>query len=155
MTEAVPSLWPNTLRSITQSPRAILRAQASQLKELTGGLLEAEVVVRNVTKSIGENERPRYCELELYIAAPKLNYRQGILIAEHDTPGAYPASVTSWYLSQDRRNPSRDEMPSASCQNQDEFVEAIKKVLQSARLTGFVESLIAQINDAEAVPAPA
>ena len=159
MTEAVPSLWPNTLRAITQSPLAILRAQAAQLKELTGGLLEAEVVVRNVLKRTGElPERPPYRELELYVAAPKLNnYRRGILTVEHDFPGAYPATVTSWHLLPYDSDPETYDfkVPTQNCMNQSEFVDTVRRVLQSKGLTAHFESLIAQINDAEAVPAPA
>ena len=153
MTEAVPSLWPDTLRAVTQSPLAILRAQASRLKELTGGLLEAEVIVRKVAK---DDEAEKKRELELYISAPKLNnYRRGILTVEHDSPGAYPAKVTSWHLLPYDTDPEAYDYqpPTQDCLSQSEFVETVRRVLQSKGLTSHIESLIAQINDAEAVPA--
>ena len=89
--------------------------------------------------------------MELFVSAPRLNYRRGILLAEHDFPGAYPVSIASWYLALRVPNRSVDEMSTRYCKNQDEFFDAVKQVLQSPRLTGHIESLIAQINDAEAV----
>ncbi len=148
MPEAVPILWTKKFDRRVLTPLAVLRVQASKVKELSDGLLDAAVIT---TEGAGEEGKPVQTH-SFEISAPALDhYTRSILTAEHDNPGAYPVSVTSWYLAHDRRNSSLDETPCAYCQNQDEFVEAIKKVLQSARLTGFLESLIAQINDAEAV----
>lgn len=88
---------------------------------------------------------------QFFVIAPQLaNYRRGLFSVEHESPGAYPASVISWYLLPKGRDPEDYEFepPRMVCDTQEEFLNAVRKILQSREVASLLESLIAQINDA-------
>ena len=157
MTEAVPNLWPRKFSRGILTPLAVLRVQAAKFKEMTDGLLDAEVVSSNGRDDEGTEVQSHSLE----IIAPALDYyRRSILTAEHDNPGAYPVFLVSQYLSKDLETEPLDRLnyatirdKSATCNSQAGLLQVLQAIFNSPKLTGFIESLIAQINDAEAVPA--
>lgn len=145
MTDAIPNLWPKKFSRGILTPLAVLRVQAAKFKDMTEGLLEAEVTTN------WEREDLKVHSLELI--APALDsYRRVILTVRHAHPGAYPLWLRSDFLSGSVEDYDEDH-PSGECGSQEELFSALRQVFASRELSTLVESLIAQINDAEAVPA--
>ena len=92
MTDAIPNLWPKKFSRGILTPLAVLRVQAAKFKDMTEGLLEAEVTTN------WEREDLKVHSLELI--APALDsYRRVILTVRHAHPGAYPLWLRSDFLS--------------------------------------------------------
>jgi hypothetical protein len=155
MSVTMPDLWPDVVKPAVLSPAAILRVQAAKLKQRTDGLLEA--VVDSAGQMRGEKLHVLH-RLELEV--PSLNYyRHGILVAEHENPGAYPVFIVSSILdapddSQERAPKPIDEVTHSGklsgtrCADEQEFLDALGKILSSSQLKTLLVSLLAQINDA-------
>lgn len=154
MTEAVPNLWPKKFSRGVMTPLAVLRVQAAKFKEMTDGLLDAEVTTTDDTDD--ENEQVQIHSLEL--VAPALDsYRRTILTAQHAKPGAYPVSLYSDFIDSEHRDWEyyEGEEMTVECGTQAELYKRLGDVFGSPTLATLIESLIAQINDAEAVPTSA
>lgn len=152
MTEAIPNLWPRKFSRGILTPLAVLRVQAAKFKEMTDGLLEAEVT--SETNQLEDGGTYSVHTLEL-IARPLDSYRRTILSAQHDQPGAYPVTLFSDFVGgySDDWVQYEDNEPASTCGSQEELFKRLSDVFGSNSLTTLIESLIAQINDAEAVPA--
>src|SRR4051794_27341877 len=78
MSTTIPSLWPNDIMVDVQPPLAVLKAQATKIGEITGGILTAEV-----TTVTGHND---FVVHRLDLIAPQLDDRRyRVLIATHRT----------------------------------------------------------------------
>ena len=142
MSTTAPDLWPESLKPAAISPLALLRTQAGRLHDRTSGLLVGEVD----TDHRGKNR----VEHSLTVFAPALEYRRGVLHVAHHSPGAYPVEVESLFLV-DRDEGDEYEMPTRTCATQEEFTDALRTILRSKGMSSLLDSLLAQINDAEAV----
>lgn len=144
MTATIPNLWEGKFSQHTVSPLAVLRTHAANFNSQSGGLLRAEVEHRT---DLRDSDLFRVISFE--IVAPGLDYRQGVLTAEHLEQGAYPVQVFSSYLGETREIRDRAADPrSRTCLSQERLVEVLREITESNQLMTLIESLIAQINDA-------
>jgi hypothetical protein len=163
MSVTMPDLWPEDVKPAVLSPVAILRTQAALLSKRTDGLLEA------VVESSGKERHGKaYTQHRLELEVPPLNYyRHGLLVVEHENPGAYPVYITSSILDASDESLVRIAKavdtasllagtPSGTrCDDAEAFVGALRSVLSSQRLKTLLVSLLAQINDAKGTPSDA
>lgn len=154
MPDAIPNLWPRKFSRGILTPLAVLRVQAAKFKEMTDGLLDAEVTTETVEFEDGETVSVHTLEL---IAPPLDSYKRTILTAQHAKPGAYPVTLYSDFIEEEDEDWEWDHDDEnrmvANCGSQEGLFKRLGEVFGSPRLATLVESLIAQINDAEAVPA--
>ena len=136
MTATIPNLWEGKFSQFTVTPLAVLRTHAANFNSQTGGLLRAEVESR-----VEENAGAPMRLIAFDIVAPTLDYRQGVLTVEHFEPGAYPSWVRSSFWGYGVGNRIR-------CDRQSELVKRLEEITQDQSLLTAIESLIAQINDA-------
>jgi hypothetical protein len=114
------------------TPSNILKEQASILTEETKGLLVGEIK----RELPGNNP----FVVELRIKAPALNgYVHGVLEVKYGIE-LYPALVRGLAISE-----------SMTCSTQEEFEEALGKILSSDRVRQVIAALLAQVTE-EAVP---
>lgn len=122
------SLWGKFESAVPErTPTTILREQAKALEKMTKGILSGEVSV------VGKGQ---FFEIELSIVATAINnYRFDVVRVVHD-PKLYPLQVRpAWdYYNQAVR----------TCQNQEEFEEALGSILQSDEVVKVIGALIAQ-----------
>lgn len=144
MTEGIPNLWPKKFGRGILTPLAVLRVQAAKFKDMTEGLLEADVTT--------EFEREDLKVHALELVAPALDgYRRTILTVRHAHPGAYPLWLRSEFST--ATEDYDEDHPSGECGSQEELFAALREVFASRQLSTLVESLIAQINESELAPA--
>jgi hypothetical protein len=171
MSEPTRNLWPVTKINVL-SPIAILRQQATYLREATQGILEAEVaVVKGDPWTI----------TSFWIIAPALDrYRFELFKIAHQYSDLYPVDVSCDGLFNDLRegdysnllvtnletyNPFVNtyfeldhppfEVPSGPmadtvrvvASSQDDFMLVLEKILASSRTERTLHSLIARTND--------
>jgi hypothetical protein len=156
MAATIPSLWPEDIKVDVLPPVVILKYQAAKLRELTKGILQAEV-----TTTTGWDD---FVVHRLELLAPQLeNRRYGVLTVTHRSDfypvvleadcyrprhqfaagplvGAAGSAVTTtapW-------PPKNDWRPVAA--NQDEFLKRVGEVLRSMEVRSVIDSLIALSN---------
>lgn len=164
MPTQIPSLWPDNIDVDVVPPIAVLRHQASELRERTKGLLEAEV------RSWPSKQEQGRIIHEFQIRAPALEgYTYSLFRIWHNKDFVYPAEIyfepwvsqakTEYFEKQKRLLPAQmfgpyavaDLEPSGirSAATQTEFLEAMSDLLTSPRTKSVLMSLIARIKQAE------
>ncbi len=120
------NLWGELpLAEAIRTPAIILREQATQLNDLTKGLLEGEVVSGKTSNS------KLYHKLN--IVAPSLDgYKYAILYVTHGVI-AYPCDVLD-----------ETSRMGYKCEDEQYFVEVVAKILSSAPVHKAVSALLAQ-----------
>ena len=120
------SLWVIPDVSTVKTPLSILREQANQLTQQTGGLLRGDVAARPWNGSFS---------LSLRIIVPALeNYMVELLT--YDQPlKLYPGSMDSDFY---------DDVVSWKVENEDRFVSALRAVLSSRKTREVLSALLAQ-----------
>lgn len=107
----------------TPTPRTYIKEQASNLTQLTGGILRGEVI-----SALGHGDVFSY---GLVVVAPRLNdYKKTILVIGHDI-APYPAEVTD-YVNEKKY----------SCKDESGFLTALGEILSSPKVRNIIESLI-------------
>jgi hypothetical protein len=143
MTDVIPDLWPSDIAVDVLPPVAVLRMQADRLGPRTNGILKAEV--RTTTGTTDEVAH------QLDIVAPTLdNYRRTLLLIRHGAD-YYPARVQSDGF----RKPVPSGMmvaneagpPERIAASQSDLVDQLREALQSIRIKGLIQSLIARSNE--------
>jgi hypothetical protein len=125
------NLWGDlTGLETAKSPIIILKEQASQLTKMTKGLLEGQV---KIERYLDRNQEEKFRAV-LYIKAPALdNYRAAILSIISGLE-AYPVTI----------NDLLAHMEYEECDNEEEFILSLEKLLQSDRVKKALLSLISQ-----------
>ncbi len=164
MAQTIPDLWPEYVQPNVLSPATILKFQAAQLRAKTNHVLEAEVVgyrrdiddLRAELESdaptiVGDWPNP-YEEaalttivLHFELVAPLMaGHRVRLFQAKYTEDAVYPVGVY------------QPEMMEAYewANTQEEFVELIKKVLNSGHTKALIQSLLAQINERDPLATP-
>ncbi len=170
MSEPTRNLWPATKINVL-SPIAILRQQATYLREATQGILEAEVAVVK-----GEP----WTITSFWIIAPALDrYRFELFKIAHNATDPYPVQISCAGLTSIDRNILRrflvlntefdtpftvsnpEDEPDdpitdtilVVASSQDDFMMILEKILASTRTQRTLHSLIARTNDVGLEPA--
>lgn len=158
MTATIPSLWPDDIKVDVLPPLTILRFQASKLRELTKGILHADVVT-----TTGQDD---FVVHRLELVAPQLgNRRYGILTATHRSDfypvvleadcfrpkeplvaGRSLASIGEHLAALDTSWPRRNDWRPAAG-DQDEFVKRVGEILRSREVRSIIDSMIALSNE--------
>ena len=126
MPEAALDLWPDIHAAKPRTPLSIMKQQAVMLGKHTSNLLEAEV-----TTDIYDGDfRHRFV-----IAVPALDYRYELFTVSHD-PMLYPITVSSVRY--------ENYTGRSKLQNEQEFVDWLKSVLNSDETKRILASLLAQ-----------
>ena len=164
MSEPIRNLWPVTKINVL-SPIAILRQQATYLREATQGILEAEVaVVKGEPWTISS----------FWIIAPALDrYRFELFKIAHNVTDPYPVQIScAGLFATDRINlreflvtyaefdtpftvSNPEDEPDdpitdtilVVASSQDDFMRILEKILASPRTERTLHSLIARTND--------
>ena len=143
------SLWGDLpLADVTRTPIIILREQATILTELTNGLLEG-VVTNRVTEGTNrlisqvEDREPKEFSATLSIIAPALDGYVFRIMQVNYNLELYPVEVVAlashFFLSRDS---------TVSCDNEQEFVEALGNILSSDSVRQAIGRLLAQSKSA-------
>lgn len=124
------NLWGELpLAEVTRTPATILREQATQLTELTKGLLEGEVTSGKI-----ENNPRMPLFHRLSIIAPAMdNYKYIVMDIYHNII-FYPVLVVDMAV----------HANNTECENELEFLSAIEKILSSASVHKAVAALLSQ-----------
>ena len=121
------SLWPEFEKDEKESPVSILKEVASDLYEITDGLLDAKVN----SKYIKEKIQHRFV-----IVAPSMdNYSYELMIVMHGID-MYPVYVHHWNT---EGNEIRQE-----AETKEKYVEVLEEVLKSAETKRIIEALMTQ-----------
>ena len=149
MITSIPDLWPDDINVKVLPPIAVLKAQEGQLARHTHGLLQAKLTTTETDKLV---------QHQLDLIAPSLNfYRERLLSATHDREMLYPVTVTAECFAPKSPN-SMQALGAAVLRMMDpsvyqrkaatdeEFIQLVKEVLQSADVRALIHSLIARIN---------
>jgi hypothetical protein len=140
MANVIPDLWPDEIAELdVLTPAAILGIQASQLRQKTKGLVEAEVVTETQKDAVHY-----YFDL----IAPALGrYRYRLLDAWHAPRQVYPVFVWTdqW---------EGPKVPEA-CASQNGLIELLGRVFKSSDTRAVISSFIAQSNEQRGGAAPA
>ncbi|CAN5700587.1 hypothetical protein BH23PLA1_BH23PLA1_05790 [soil metagenome] len=163
MAEGIPVLWSDDIKLDTLPPLAILRAQANALRQMTRGLLEAEVTT-------SKREKGRV-EHRFDLIAPGLDgYRHRLFIVSHRAEMVYPVKVETTLHERTavRRTPREHtiheklaekrptkRLPGAeetdlwtpNAATEQEFVEVVRQILQSNEVRSLIQSLVARSNE--------
>lgn len=154
MRETIPDLWPADISVEVQSPAAILRRQAAQLRIRTKDLLEAQVK----TDSASDGD----ITYEFQIVAPALDgYVYTLFTASHASEFIYPISISfPWIEHVGRDYPQSEGRPSTihyrphamvigrrEAATPSELLQLLKELLNSAHTKGIIMSLISRINE--------
>lgn len=139
MTATIPNLWEGKFSQHAVSPLAVFRTHAGNFDSQAGGLLRAEVEHR-----IEQREGKELRVITFDIIAQSLDYRQGVLIAEHPDPGAYPVALRTTFIN------GEDDVAVRICHSQADLVNTLGEISKSSNLLTLIESLFAQINEANA-----
>lgn len=166
MADAIPNLWPAIDTNVI-SPVAVLRAQASLLREQTQGLLEA--AVRTWQSKEGNTV------YDFRVIAPPLDrFTYELFQAWHKPDMVYPVVIwfKPWIEEAKKENDGGPEFEPPfwgagplrprrqlvsglrNPASPKELMEVLGELLGSAHTRGVVSSLIAKINDASADPEP-
>ena len=163
MAETIPNLWPVDIQARVLTPVAILRAQASEIRKLTQGVLDAEV-------SVSTNDKDRVWYVLDLIAPALSKYRYRVLSVGHQKDMVYPTHIQAkCYEPPDgslipvecRRNPASRESiilaegynPWRSAATDEEFMTYVGEVLRSKEVHAIINSLIARSNETSVPPA--
>jgi hypothetical protein len=146
MTDRLISLWPEQIKKDVLSPKAILNMQARAVSNLTGGILQGEVHEAD--------EADDKVSLTFYLVVPALHdYRHQIMRIAHRKNLPYPAVVQAEIFSSInnlfRLFLAKGEFPGTRnrADNDDELIEIVRSVLQSAEVVSVTQSLIARANE--------
>jgi hypothetical protein len=147
MQDNIGSLWPNQIRPRILSPIQILRAQAEGLAKQTAGLLFAEV-------NADEDEEDTTVSFEIVVPALK-GYRHRIMNVKYKNNLPYPAIIDA-EIFRGTQNDLRSflatvkgESKAVNRANDDqEFFEIVRMVLNSPPVISAAQSLIARANEA-------
>jgi hypothetical protein len=158
MADTIPNLWSDDIRVDVLTPLVILRSQASLLRQMTKGILEAEVTT--ATSDSGAVQH------QLDLIAPALNrYRHRVLIAKHERDQVYPVIVeaecfqpktasqrVALSMSTLGTGTPGDWRPKADTEQ--EFIDLVGKALHSGEVRSIIQSLIARSNEQRSPTAP-
>lgn len=155
MSTTIRDLWPDDVSAPdVLSPLTILKYQASQLRQRTKGLLEAEV-------HLDEQSAP-WIRASFEIIAPFLDrYRLELFRISHNPETPYPVFVYAnglaykaqnagfgWaQVGQDPDDYSPPDEDEAVASSQEEFLELLSLVLNSRNTKSVLQSLLARTND--------
>ena len=162
MPTAIPDLWPSEASALdVLSPLAIARFQASQLRQRTGGLLEAEVQLS------GESSKWNQASFDV-IAPPLDRYRMELFRMGYSGQKPYPVNVYSENLCGEAvhsgflwADPGTDEFTPepdydhAVASSQEEFIQLLTLVFASRRTRSILQSMLARINETRLQADPA
>ena len=139
-------LWPDEIAVDVRSPAALLHMQVDFLKRKTNGILEAEVVTAIVSKSFTapladpyagtEMEKQPFKEHSLILKLPSLGHKECVVCVFHHDKRPYPVHF--------------DEGGRVA-HSQNEFVDLLRKQLQSKETVAMMQSMIARSNEARTV----
>jgi hypothetical protein len=125
----IPVLWPEDAVAVdVVPPIAILKTQASQLTQMTRGLLEGEV------STVGGDQGQVLHQLDV-IAPALASYRHRLLTVSHPRDQVYPAAIqieAGW--------------SGGSSATQEEFLNDLRLALGSKHVRSLLQSLIARSN---------
>lgn len=153
MADQIPNFWPPIFTPRVPLPVALLRQQAGQLLEKSGGVLEAQVISEGAGQGV---IRHRF-----RIVAKALDYWCELFSASHGQDFVYPVTVSfrEWddAVAAERQLQAETGMigPLAlhglfsgdrSAATPDEFTEMLQQILQSKQTRALLLSLIAKIN---------
>ena len=155
MIETIPDLWPEEIKVDVQSPAAILRRQASQLRIRTKDSLEGELKT-----DVSPDGKIMY---DFRIVAPALDgYTHSLFTASHDKALVYP--VTVWFkpwaddamkvggsTSQPIyriRTSAFDPDGRREAATPKDLLDLLKELLNSAYAKAIIMSLLARVNEA-------
>jgi hypothetical protein len=147
MADEIPNLWP-PIPAVVRSPLVILRAQQGLLSELTGGVLEAEVV-----RDPDVDEQ--WSAYGLDVIAPALDrYVHRILTSKFRKERVYPVLILAECYNSDgsRSEDSRNYgglWGSVTAVTESDFVQLLGATLRSTETVSVLQSLIARSSDAQ------
>jgi len=119
-----------------RTPVTIIREQAEALTQQTNGLLQGEVLIVPERSPTGVGLTRTRASLK--IAVPYLNdYAVYVLSYTHNID-MYPGDLTNYF--EDEEN--------ISISNEDEFINALKKILSSSTTLRILGNLLSQANAA-------
>ena len=130
-------------------PIAVLKAQEGLLARHTHGMLQAKLTTTEADKLV---------QHQLDLIAPSLNfYRERLLSATHDREMLYPVTVTAECFAPKSSDPMQAVVAAAQramdpsviqrkAATDEEFIELVRRVLQSPDVRALIHSLIARIN---------
>ena len=136
MAVQIPNLWPvEQVQVDVLTPLAILRVQATNLNQMTQGILVGKVSTLSSEETVQHH---------LDVLVPVLNnYRHRLLSVTHAKDRAYPVVVQAEYCN--------DVLISLvnGCQSftQDHFMNLLGRILESQAIVSVLQSLIAQSNE--------
>jgi len=160
MPDVIDSLWPEVIRAKVQSPESILLAQADALTRQTNNVLVGKVV-------FGPSD-DNLVVLYFNIVVPTLkDYRHRIMVVQHRKDMHYPALIDAevfrasglavlqaamkalrsspFLLAAEGAEPTK---PDNRADSDKEFIDLVRKVLQSPYVVSVAQSLIARATDA-------
>ena len=122
---------------------AILRVQASSLREITNGILDAKV--ETTRNEINTSHRL------LVVCKAANELRKSILNVYHENEKPYPCTiVTNDNIDKEKcYRDSPDDEYVTECYSHSEFTKYLGKALESQSVVSTIESLIALANDKE------
>ncbi len=142
MAQRIPNLWSEKdIKVEVLSPLAILHAQATNLEQMTKGLLQAEI-----TQVVGEEGTTFY---RLDIVAPALgSYRHGLFAISHQKEMVYPVKFV---LPDGQSMPLYTHLNGSGeiAETEAEFLEKLKEVLRSSSVNAVIQSIIARSNEVQ------
>ena len=126
---ATQNLWGDIkAEESVRTPTNVLKEQATALSRMTKGVLEGSV---NVGREYGK------FTIGLSIVAPAINnYEFEVVYVSHDIE-LYPVTVVAAWERYELNKP-------IECQNEEEFANALGRILGSDRVKRVISSLIAQ-----------
>jgi len=144
--------WPEDIKPKIQTPLAILRNRASELTNITEGLL-----VGNVESMTDELKEQTYHSLD--VSVPALNhFRQRLLTIRHRANFVYPVYIAEKFFD----DPLSDKQPRQrgarrltkdilmreyEASTDSELVQLLKRALHTDRIKSTLASLIAMANE--------
>jgi|SRR5665213_649051 len=160
MTQTIPDLWPAEIDIEVQSPAAILRRQASQLRVRTKDALEGELKAE-----VLHDGRILY---DFLIVAPALDgYTHSLFLASNDKLQIYPVTIwfKPWIDAAKATKASKPAMPeppefeaepktvpgptgAREAATPKDLLELLKELLNSPYTKGIIMSLLARVNEA-------
>jgi len=156
MATAIPDLWADDIKVNVATPLMILRTQEGLLAQKTKGILRGQVATTTTDKWI---------QHQLDLIAPALqNYRITLLRASHHKDAVYPVYVETFRVSPERdiagpvaafagtasaiQTAMNMKLPEGEpAHSEDEFIQLVRKALQSGDARAVIESLIARSNE--------
>jgi hypothetical protein len=143
--------WPDDLRPKIQTPLAILQARASELRDVTKGIL-----IGRISSTADEAKKQTYHSLDVQV--PVLNnFRQRLLTIRHDVKMVYPVYIDKEMLDDSddamalagiKRITSNQGIVEYEASSDAKLLFLIKHALQSDQVRSKLFSLIAIANEA-------